>query len=240
MDSYSLPTNSPYYFGPVHGKRINHFEDNLRQALECADEYIWFWGEKGFYIDWPADLKEKSGDTWRSHDGTRWRRKYFEGYNGKWNRIRPWNETFDGDFDLLCRGVKEPVRCVEEQYASQKAEGLYRDMAAGRVMNVSSNGNSSICIRGVFEPGCWYGVRVKGRGELVRGNIFFQSKGVWRWKLGSFNLDFAPPDADGWRQGNALVRIPGDATDIYILLDAGKDENIRKVEFGNLEIFRIK
>ena len=235
VDSYSCPTNSPWCLEAVRGKRITHFEDNLRQAYECADEYIWFWGEKGFWIDWPADLKD--GKDWKGFKDMTWRGKYFE---GDWGRIRPWNETLDGNFDLLLRGVKEPARCVEEQYALQHEGGSYKDLAAGRAMNVSSNGNASIFIRGLFETDGWYGVRAKGRGELVRGNVYFQSHGSWRWKLGTFRLDFGAPDADGWRQGNALVRIPGDATDLYILLDAGKEEKVRKVEFKDLEVFRIK
>ena len=106
VDSYAgCPTNSGYYMAPVRGKRITHFEDNLRQATACADEYVWFWGEKGFYIDWPADLKEKSGDVWGSHIGMKWRRKYFE---GSWGRIKPWRETrCEGSGAVRARGVCE-------------------------------------------------------------------------------------------------------------------------------------
>ena len=38
----------------------------------------------------------------------------------------------------------------------------------------------------------------------------------------------------------ALVRIPDGANNLYVILDAGKDEKVRKVEFKGLEIFRIK
>ena len=43
-----------------------------------------------------------------------------------------------------------------------------------------------------------------------------------------------------WRDGVALVRIPDGANNLYVLLDAGKDEKVRKVTFKGLEIFRIK
>ncbi len=235
VDAYACPTNSPWYLEPVRGKRIYHFEDNLRQACEAADEYIWFWGEKGFWIDWPADLKD--GKDWKGFKDMTWRGKYFE---GGWGRIKPWNETLDGNFDLMTRGVKEPYRCVQEEYARQKADGSFKDLAADKPLNVATNGGASTFIRSRFETDGWYGVKVKGRGEIVRGNIYFQSHGSWRWKLGSFRIDFAPPDAEGWRDGAALVRIPGDATDLYILLDAGKEEKVRKVEFKDLEVFRIQ
>ena len=46
--------------------------------------------------------------------------------------------------------------------------------------------------------------------------------------------------ARGWRDGAALLRVPDGANNIYVLLDAGKDEKVRKVEFRDFEIFRIK
>lgn len=238
VDSYALPTNSAYYMGPVRGRRITHFEDNLRQATACADEYLWFWGEKGFYVDWPVDLKEKSGNVWRSSGGGTWRRKYFE---GSWGRIKPWRERLDGDFNLVLRGVKDPARCVREEYARLKAEGAFVDLFAGKSLNVATNGNASSFIRQPkFETDGWYGLRTKGRGEVVRGNVYFQYNGSWRWKLGSAEFDFAKADADGWRDGVALVRIPDGANNLYVILDAGKDEKVRKVEFKVLEIFRIR
>ena len=81
---------------------------------------------------------------------------------------------------------------------------------------------------------------MKGRGEVVRGNVYFQYNGSWRWKLGSFRFEFAQADAEGWRGGAALVRIPDGANNLYVLLDAGKNEKARKVEFRDFEVFRIK
>ena len=43
-----------------------------------------------------------------------------------------------------------------------------------------------------------------------------------------------------WRGGAALVRIPDGANNLYVLLDAGKNEKVRKVEFRDFEVFRIK
>ena len=40
--------------------------------------------------------------------------------------------------------------------------------------------------------------------------------------------------------GLALVRIPEGANNLYILCDAGKNEKVRKVEFRDFEVFRIK
>lgn len=234
LDSYDrCPTNSAYYMGPVRGRRITHFEDNLRQATECADEYVWFWGERGFYVDWPIDLKEKSGDRWRSSGGGTWRRKYFE---GPWGRIKPWRDTIDGDVDLVMRGVKDPARCVREECNRQKATGEFLNLCTGslekgpralqtaRVSNVAVDG--------------WYGVTVRGRGDVLRVRAHFQGQKGWRWDLGEFQMEFAAAQTDGWQHGAMLVRVPDGATRIFFHLDSG--ETKQSVEFKDLEVFRIK
>ena len=235
VDSYACETNSPWYLEPVRGKRITHFEDNLRQATACADEYVWFWGEKGFWIDWPETLKDNT-PGWLDVGKRTWRQKYV---NGNWGRIKPWSKTLDGDFDLLLRGVKDPTRCVRDEYAKQLADGCFKNLLDGCALNVDTNGNTSVRIANLSVDG-WYGLRVKGRGEVMRGIVYFQYKGSWRWKLGSYKFHFASAGLDRWRDGVALVRIPVDATDIYISLDAGKGEKFRKVEFKDLKAFRIK
>jgi len=243
LDSYDrCPTNSAYYMGPVRGRRITHFEDNLRQATACSDEYVWFWGEKGFYVDWPIDLKEKSGDRWRSSGGGTWRRKYFE---GSWGRIKPWRDTLDGDVDLLLRGVRNPAECVREEYVRQKSDGTFRDLFMKELtpLENATNGNVLARIRSVDVDG-WYGMKVQGRGESLCGDAYFQHRGSWRWNLGSVQFDFGPEsrDGDGWREGVALVRVPDGANDLFVMLKAGKDalDKVRRVEFRNLEVFRLK
>ena len=45
-DSYALfGPKSGWYFGPVRGSRLLHFEENLAQAVRASDEYLWFWGQ---------------------------------------------------------------------------------------------------------------------------------------------------------------------------------------------------
>lgn len=234
IDSYTCATNSGWYFPPVRGKRINHFEDNLRQATKCADEYVWFWGERGFFVDWPADLKERSGDTWRSSGLGTWRSKYFSGGLAPMKR---WSECMDGDFDLVSRGVKEPLRCVREQYAKQISEGVFKNLKTKVITNACGHVHGRVAKLDVDD---WYGVRVKGRGDIIRGNCYFQYNGSWRWKLGVYKLSFGPRDGEGWREGSALVRIPEGATDIFYVLDGAHGDKKSKVEFKDIEIFKIK
>ena len=233
LDSYAVSTNSTYYFGPVRGKRITHFEDNLRQATMCADEYVWFWGEKGFYVDWPVDMKEKRGNVWRSSVGGTWRQKYFE---GSWGRIKPWRESIDGDVNLLLRGVKNPTRCVCEERRRQKASGKFRNLYVGEL-----EGEPRALWTGHVSDvaaDSWYGVTVRGRGEVVRVRAHFQGSNGWRWDLGGFQMEFSAAQGDGWRNGAMLVRVPDGATRIFFHLDSG-DTNL-PVEFKNMEVFKIR
>ena len=45
LDMYINPTNSPWYFPPKDGSRLETFRRNLAQALDAADEYIWLYTE---------------------------------------------------------------------------------------------------------------------------------------------------------------------------------------------------
>ena len=149
--------------------------------------------------------------------------------------IKPWSKTLDGDFDLMARGVKEPIRCVREQLALQKAEGRFENLVkalpkpdgAGHVHQRITN----------LETDGWYGVRVLGRGKIVRGNVYFQWHGRWRWNLGNFRLQFAQADIEGWREGHALVRIPDGATDIFLILDGKREDKTSTTEFKELGRF---
>lgn len=228
VDSYQVATNSAYYMGPENGKRIHRFESNLRQATACADGYIWFWGERGFCIDWPQDLKERSGNaSWRSSGKGTWARKYF---TGRWGRIRPWRDQLDGDFDLMLAGVKDPARCVRDAFAGlASVTNLYR----GKL-----RGSAQVIDMPTVRANEWYGVRVKGRGEYLRMRSYFKDQKGWRWDLGHCAGSFGPADAEGWREGVNLVCIPAGAMRYTIHLDGGEAK--LPVEFGCLEVIRIR
>jgi len=67
-------------------------------AYTCGDDPV------GLMFD-KQDLGQ-SGNTWHSSGNGTWRGKYYE---GGWALIKPWSKTPDGDFDLMARGVKEPI-----------------------------------------------------------------------------------------------------------------------------------
>jgi hypothetical protein len=47
-----------YYMEPIGGSRVRHLGINLKQAMQVADEFVWFWGEKGCWVS-------KKRKTWK-------------------------------------------------------------------------------------------------------------------------------------------------------------------------------
>ncbi len=232
VDAYSdsMKTNSVYYLDAVRGKRSTHLEENLRQATECADEYVWFWGQRGFWIDWPEDLK---APEWRDVFGVSWRKKYVD---GKWGRIRPWRETLDGDFDLILRGVKDPDGCARVEYERQMAEGRLSNVGPS-APSVAADGRITIRVGGLA-VGDWYGVALKMKGDAGGDELWFRFMGKERWRNGPVCLRFGSPDEAGWRMATTLVRIPDECNGLYLRsMDAVAQKGLT---FDGLVVFRIK
>ena len=66
IDSYTLPPKNGWAKGEVGGSRLKHYELNLRQAFETADEYVWIWGEHHAFAAWTNTLSaaHASCSTW--------------------------------------------------------------------------------------------------------------------------------------------------------------------------------
>lgn len=63
LDAYSYyQKGNRWYLEPTQGSRLDLLEQNLTNAAEIADEYVWTWGEH--YRWWPTETKEVSPETW--------------------------------------------------------------------------------------------------------------------------------------------------------------------------------
>ena len=62
LDAYWNPGSSPWYIDGLGGPRVARLRANVGRALECADEYVWVYGEK--YRWWPTDSTRVGGETW--------------------------------------------------------------------------------------------------------------------------------------------------------------------------------
>ena len=104
IDEYTISdTKSCWYRGPVEGSRLTHFERNLAQACEAADEYVWIWAQDGKWVDWPQV-----------------RSRELEGY-------RRWEEQLPGVEAMLVR-ARDPNRATEQLMERMKANGAFRNL----------------------------------------------------------------------------------------------------------------
>jgi hypothetical protein len=52
LDAYANPPTSPWFVDGLGGSRVARLQTNVADALRCADEYVWIYGEKSSW--WPG------------------------------------------------------------------------------------------------------------------------------------------------------------------------------------------
>ncbi len=237
LDSYINPTNSPWYHGPVNGSRLAHFVQNLTQAADAADEYVWVYGEKRTWVPWKG-VRRKNIETWGTWE------KALPGFNdemmgvndplGLVHRRRQLLEEA-GAFTNLVAGLKRPWPVWQDEKMPRgktgaAGEGVYLE-------NVSSACHLvHIC---PVKPGESYGVRMRMKGVGGHSTVYWQKDGAWQWQLGGVVLAFEDGTANAWRIGEALVRVPDGADRLVLQLSAARQRAGERVEFDQVEIFRL-
>ena len=234
LDSYVNPTNSHWYFGPVNGTRLAHFEQNLAQATRAADEYIWIYGEKKSWVPWK--------NTQRAH---------------RYETNGTWEVSLPGFSDVLLR-TKAPSVYLDRRFAALTADPSATNLAAGvkygtwqdekraqgrfykeggaRVIESSGNGCYTVPIANVT-PGETFAVEVTARGDAATASCYWQKNGVWQWFLGGTHLTLSPTP-DGRRRGRGFLQVPKGADKFLVLLGANLDPS-EKVFFDDLRVYRL-
>ncbi len=259
LDMYVNEQDSPWYFAPVNGSRLKHFELNLRQATQVASEYVWVYGEKLSWIKWDSIAA-------KHHMG-----------KPSWNdRLPGLTETMLGAKDpkaLLAlrlaalqkagamtnlvvaaaartdvplppdgfrpNGIAKPWSCWQDEKSAQGVFGI--DAATGDAGSLCMKGvgNGCFCfpLDGV-KPGETYIVRVSAKGANPTANASWQKDGVWQWRIPSADI-FLPPaqSEDAWRRAETLIHIPEGINRMVILLCAKQGPN-DKTWFDGLQIYR--
>jgi len=114
LDAYINPETSRYYQKPLDGSRLNRLRDNLKNAAEATDQYIWTWGEK--YRWWPTASTEKNA------------------------RVNPqsWEEILPGVEDAMY-GAADPTYLLK-----RAAKRFEEQEKAGQLVNLVKNGDFSL------------------------------------------------------------------------------------------------
>ena len=206
MDSYvGGVTNrhgkaNPYYFGPVNGSRLGHFERNLAEAVECAGEYVWLWCESRSWVKWGDDVPMGWGVS----------------------RTR-WEDELPG-VSRVIRACTDPEAFLAKDYPELLAAGKIVNLAtndyvaASRRAIFGKHDKKEESQRGpgyfhvedpTARPGQHYVVEVSGTGEGLEAVVYWQRRkgGWWRWRVPGHGLALVK-GADGRSSAKAVVRVP--------------------------------
>ena len=234
LDMYINPTNSPWYFPPTNGSRLETFARNFEQAMDAADEYIWVYGEKRQFVKWP------------------------EGFRGL-GRMSPlrWEDELPGLSDILF-SVKDPDAFARRRRAELEASGAWTNIVpngdcavcvAGKVPKpfgswqpgdkathrgtfgcdtaFGDGDSTSFCAEGVpsgcfaytikgVAPGQMYLVKCSASGGSTSASIAWKNaKG--RYVKGTLLMPFGKEEGR-WRRGEIAVRVPSGAVGMQIAL----------------------
>ena len=213
LDGYASKNPESYYYLPptVGGTQVDRLADNLIQADQACDGYIWIYGEQHPWVPWRPREKKMA----------------------KCLTSPTWNETLPG-FHGILSSIRDGGVFARERIAEVEAAGgasncvsavttWKHDKDKGRLFMDKSvsrkGGTKALCLDGV-RRGCYivrlngsapaktYVIRVAAKGESEDFSVYFTKRGAWRFPLGSVKGVFGEPMADGWRVGYATVTIP--------------------------------
>ena len=245
LDNYINPTNSHWYLGPVDGSRLNHFEQNIRQAVACADDTVWVYGEKCAWI------------RWRGVANARW--------DGDKKTYQTWEEALPG-ISCLLENVRDPVGWMKRKLEEKERGGglvdltgnsacVYHETLApgqfhkGKVpkpfatwqdeknlqgtfgvdTGTGMGDSSSLCMKGSgngcfvysspsVKPGAVFLVRFWTKGSEPSASVYWKTNGAWNWSIPGCFPVIGDAGADGWRQGELVIQVPAKADSFGLLL----------------------
>ena len=242
LDSYICSEKSEYYKGSMCGSRLRHFAENLGQAAEAADGYVWIYGERKAIIPW----NETSVNAQFAPNGT-------------WRGVPTWNDALPGFNDELLL-AKDVRAYIGSAVSRMKEAGTLTNLATAtaRPWPIWHDGQSedssfgsdgdSVFIKGPargchhvhidgVKPGERYAVLVKCRGQQAVATVFWKKDDVWRWELPGFPLTFV--DGKECRDGGAVATVPQGVNRLVINLGASVWPG-ETVVFDQVEVYRIE
>ena len=141
---------------------------------------------------------------------------------------------------LRAAGVLTNVVCDIQKWGRWQDEKLLQGRMEKDANGVALEG----CGRGCHiayvdnvKPGERYGIQFRMKGE-GSSTVYWQRDRRWDWKLPGTPAVFGEPDAEGWRLGEALVRVPQGANRLALQLGAHQRAGERVV-FRDVAVYRL-
>lgn len=226
-DMYWYAKSSPsdrWSFDDRPEDRLSHWERNLFQAADAADECLWIFCSRSRLVDWKI-----------SHP------RYGRAMMAK----RPLEERLPGAFSVLA-AVRDPVAWGKRRMAEMSAKGTLVDLAATGEASARQDWGYYVWDLSNVRPGEYYAVCAEGRGGDAAETLWVrlgkpdEKTAAVPW-LGNRRQPLATA-ADGLRHAMDVVRIPdAGASRLQVLLPGLSTNALPKVKFkpSKLTIHRL-
>lgn len=235
LDSYINPTNSPWYFGPVDGSRTMHLGQNLEQAVEAADEYVWVYGEKRSWVPWKGTKNKRFVGTATWDDALPGFTGTLLGCKNSLEFLKRRTEQLrrTGALTNLAAMVKRPWPVWQDEH---KLLGRFGHLENGDVW-VEGVGSGCHLVHVDVKPGEVYGVHAEMRGSGGSAIVYWQKDGRWQWQVPGVPL-VVGENAGGAVPLCALARVPVGVDRMVLQLSAHQQAGER-VTFSKVEIDKL-
>lgn len=226
-DMYWYAKSSPsdrWSFDDRPEDRLSHWERNLFQAADAADECLWIFCSRSRLVDWKI-----------SHP------RYGRAMMAK----RPLEERLPGAFSVLA-AVRDPVAWGKRRMAEMSAKGTLVNLAATGEASARQDWGYYVWDLSNVRPGEYYAVCAEGRGGDAAETLWVrlgkpdEKTAAVPW-LGNRRQPLATA-ADGLRHAMDVVRIPdAGASRLQVLLPGLSTNALPKVKFkpSKLTIHRL-
>lgn len=231
LDAYTDDCFTPdreYYRGPADGSRAVHLERNLSQASDASDEYVWLYGEKRTWVKWdrhPDSRLVKDGHTWTD---------VFPGITDVLDANRNPKAFLEkclarkGDFEDAFTG-----KYAHWKRGGAKGKGVFaedRTYGFGDTSSYRAKGVADGCFMCNVPAKCgeYFAVTFSvknGAGNWARAGYGASLPGLNSWLIPGHAVTLSEPDADGWRHGAVLMRVPDCAKSIGFTAGLKQKEN---------------
>jgi hypothetical protein len=254
LDMYTNPTNSAWYFPPKNGSRLMAFAENLEQAIDVADEYVWLYGEQFQYVKWGEDFRHNKScrpDRWED---------MLPGFNDiiasakdcdSFGRKRLMELIAKGSLHNLvqnsaCKGLNgelpKPFGCWQPGNKKKGKLGKF-----GSDQTVGDGDSTSLCAEGVpsgcftlklenINPGGLYAVKCSAKGDRVSVRVTWTD--VKRKWLDTSEFVSLKDGKGEWQHGFKIVRAPYNAKNLHLHLGVALQPS-EKCWFDSIEIISL-
>ena len=237
LNSYCFVTNYHplgYYMEPVGGSRARHLGINLSQAVEAADEYVWFWGARS---NWTS---EKGKPTWNDlilglHDTLLAVKAPAEMGRVLRERMEA-GQLVNANTNSAC--ISHSSSVVPKPYWTwQESEKKgFRKGRLGCDLSYGRGDKCSLVAEGV-EKGCFVcnvddrrpgeivGVSFRSKGRHIAAKIQWRKGDKWNFTIPRVLIPISgETDAEGWTRTDWCVIMPEEGADGFgLTLDVAQD-----------------